>query len=105
MAKYLEEDSFGLIFGINMFVAVGVQALLTLATISERGLMLDPRDQFKVYGGYFLVLSIIYLIAAIAASVARVWQLRREARAASANAGVERTVATAERCEPATVSG
>ncbi|XP_041771461.1 thiamine transporter 1-like [Anopheles merus] len=105
VAKYLEEDSFGLIFGINMFVAVGVQALLTLATISERGLMLDPRDQFKVYGGYFLVLSIIYLIAAIAASVARVWQLRREAQAASANAGVERSVATAERCEPATVSG
>ncbi|EAA10851.4 AGAP006349-PA [Anopheles gambiae str. PEST] len=105
VAKYLEEDSFGLIFGINMFVAVGVQALLTLATISERGLMLDPRDQFKVYGGYFLVLSIIYLIAAIAASAARVWQLRREARAASTNAGVEGSVATAERCEPATVSG
>uniref|UniRef100_A0A182WTQ7 Reduced folate carrier n=1 Tax=Anopheles quadriannulatus TaxID=34691 RepID=A0A182WTQ7_ANOQN len=105
VAKYLEEDSFGLIFGINMFVAVGVQALLTLATISERGLMLDPRDQFKVYGGYFLVLSIIYLIAAIAASAARVWQLRREAQAASTNAGVEGSVATAERCEPGTVSG
>ncbi|XP_035790245.1 folate transporter 1-like [Anopheles albimanus] len=65
VAKYLEEDSFGLIFGINTFVAIGVQALLTLATISERGLMLDPREQFKVYGGYFLVLAIIYLIAAI----------------------------------------
>uniref|UniRef100_A0A182WCD3 Uncharacterized protein n=1 Tax=Anopheles minimus TaxID=112268 RepID=A0A182WCD3_9DIPT len=77
VAKYLEEDSFGLIFGINTFVAIGVQALLTLATISERGLMLDPRDQFKVYGGYFLVLSIIYLIAAIVAGVARLLQLRK----------------------------
>ncbi|XP_049540757.1 folate transporter 1-like [Anopheles darlingi] len=65
VAKYLEEDSFGLIFGINTFVAIGMQSLLTLATISERGLMLDPREQFKVYGGYFLVLAIIYLIAAI----------------------------------------
>ncbi|XP_049299336.1 thiamine transporter 1-like isoform X3 [Anopheles funestus] len=81
VAKYLEEDSFGLIFGINTFVAIGVQALLTLATISERGLMLDPRDQFKVYGGYFLVLSIIYLIAAIVASVARLLQLRKVATA------------------------
>ncbi|XP_053674381.1 thiamine transporter 2-like [Anopheles nili] len=71
VAKYLEEDSFGLIFGINTFVAIGVQALLTLATISERGLMLDPRDQFKVYGGYFLVLSIIYLIAAVVTAVLR----------------------------------
>uniref|UniRef100_A0A182QPN5 Reduced folate carrier n=1 Tax=Anopheles farauti TaxID=69004 RepID=A0A182QPN5_9DIPT len=78
VAKYLEEDSFGLIFGINTFVAIGVQALLTLATISERGLMLDPRDQFKVYGGYFLVLSIIYLIAAVVASVARLMQKRSE---------------------------
>uniref|UniRef100_A0A182NKA2 Reduced folate carrier n=1 Tax=Anopheles dirus TaxID=7168 RepID=A0A182NKA2_9DIPT len=78
VAKYLEEDSFGLIFGINTFVAIGVQALLTLATISERGLMLDPRDQFKVYGGYFLVLSIIYLIAAVVASVARLMQRRSE---------------------------
>ncbi|XP_053662872.1 folate-like transporter 2 [Anopheles marshallii] len=83
VAKYLEEDSFGLIFGINMFVAIGVQALLTLATISERGLMLDPRDQFKVYGGYFLVLSIIYLIAAIVASVARLLQLRKAATAST----------------------
>uniref|UniRef100_A0A182RI98 Reduced folate carrier n=1 Tax=Anopheles funestus TaxID=62324 RepID=A0A182RI98_ANOFN len=81
VAKYLEEDSFGLIFGINTFVAIGVQALLTLATISERGLMLDPRDQFKVYGGYFLVLSVIYLIAAIVASVARLLQLRKVATA------------------------
>uniref|UniRef100_A0AAG5D3A1 Reduced folate carrier n=1 Tax=Anopheles atroparvus TaxID=41427 RepID=A0AAG5D3A1_ANOAO len=71
VAKYLEEDSFGLIFGINTFVAIGVQALLTLATISERGLMLDPREQFKVYGGYFLVLSVIYLIAAIATGIGR----------------------------------
>uniref|UniRef100_A0A182PFY6 Reduced folate carrier n=1 Tax=Anopheles epiroticus TaxID=199890 RepID=A0A182PFY6_9DIPT len=106
VAKYLEEDSFGLIFGINMFVAVGVQALLTLATISERGLMLDPRDQFKVYGGYFLVLSVIYLIAAIVASVARVLQLRRDARTA-ADAGAESSVqsAAAERSESTTVNG
>ncbi|XP_058066409.1 folate transporter 1-like [Anopheles bellator] len=73
VAKYLEEDSFGLIFGINTFVAIGVQALLTLATISERGLMLDPREQFKVYGGYFLVLSIIYLIAAVVSFTSGLW--------------------------------
>ncbi|XP_052859941.1 folate-like transporter 3 [Anopheles cruzii] len=73
VAKYLEEDSFGLIFGINTFLAIGVQALLTLATISERGLMLDPREQFKVYGGYFLVLSIIYLIAAVVSFTYGLW--------------------------------
>ncbi|XP_052897588.1 thiamine transporter 2-like [Anopheles moucheti] len=105
VAKYLEEDSFGLIFGINMFVAIGVQALLTLATISERGLMLDPRDQFKVYGGYFLVLSIIYLIAAIVASVARLLQLRKAATATTRESSSPAPSTIERRCDSPTVSG
>ncbi|XP_050076223.1 thiamine transporter 1-like [Anopheles maculipalpis] len=103
VAKYLEEDSFGLIFGINTFVAIGVQALLTLATISERGLMLDPRDQFKVYGGYFLALSIIYLIAAIVASVSRQWPLRR--KEATATIPESSPAPATTRCESMAVSG
>ncbi|XP_035906111.1 thiamine transporter 1-like isoform X1 [Anopheles stephensi] len=103
VAKYLEEDSFGLIFGINTFVAIGVQALLTLATISERGLMLDPRDQFKVYGGYFLVLSIIYLIAAIVASVARLWTPQTEATTTVPESSPAQS--TDPRCASTTVSG
>ncbi|EDS43661.1 conserved hypothetical protein [Culex quinquefasciatus] len=64
VAKYLQEDSFGLVFGINTFVALVFQSILTVVVISESGLALTPRGQFKVYGGYFLVLAVIYLVPA-----------------------------------------
>ncbi|XP_055630800.1 thiamine transporter 1-like [Toxorhynchites rutilus septentrionalis] len=69
VAKYLEEDSFGLIFGINTFAALAFQSILTVVVISESGLMLSPRGQFKVYGGYFLALALVYLIPAVASSI------------------------------------
>ncbi|XP_058838438.1 thiamine transporter 1-like [Topomyia yanbarensis] len=69
VAKYLEEDSFGLIFGINTFVALVFQTILTVVVISESGLMLSPRGQFKVYGGYFLVLAVVYLVPATISSI------------------------------------
>ncbi|KAL1378303.1 hypothetical protein pipiens_004024 [Culex pipiens pipiens] len=64
VAKYLQEDSFGLVFGINTFVALVFQSILTVVVISESGLALTPRGQFKVYGGYFLALAVIYLVPA-----------------------------------------
>nr|XP_029712065.1 folate transporter 1-like [Aedes albopictus] len=69
VAKYLQEDSFGLIFGINTFVALAFQSILTVVVISESGLMLMPRGQFKVYGGYFLALAAVYLVPATVSSV------------------------------------
>ncbi|XP_021712760.1 thiamine transporter 1-like isoform X2 [Aedes aegypti] len=69
VAKYLQEDSFGLIFGINTFVALAFQSILTVVVISESGLMLTPRGQFKVYGGYFLALAAVYLVPATVSSV------------------------------------
>ncbi|XP_039439306.1 thiamine transporter 1-like isoform X3 [Culex pipiens pallens] len=64
VAKYLQEDSFGLVFGINTFVALVFQSILTVVVISESGLALTPRGQFKVYGGFFLALAVIYLVPA-----------------------------------------
>ncbi|XP_058465378.1 thiamine transporter 2-like [Malaya genurostris] len=69
VAKYLVEDSFGLVFGINTFIALVFQTILTVVVISESGLMLSPRGQFKVYGGYFLVLAVVYLIPATISSI------------------------------------
>lgn len=36
------------------------QSLLTVIVISENGFALDPRNQFIVYGGYFIGLALIY---------------------------------------------
>lgn len=63
MAKHLEDDSFGLIFGINTLVAVLLQTILTLTVVSDTGLSLSVFDQYTVYAVYFFVLSAIYLAA------------------------------------------
>lgn len=65
VAKHLEDDSFGLVFGINTLVAVLLQAILTLAVISDEGLALTVFQQYTVYAVYFFVLSGIYLAAFI----------------------------------------
>ncbi|XP_075152502.1 thiamine transporter 1 [Haematobia irritans] len=63
VAHNLSDDSFGLIFGINTLVALILQTILTLVVVTDAGYALLPRDQYKVYGGYFLVLAVIFVVA------------------------------------------
>lgn len=63
VAKLLADDSFALIFGINTFFALIAQSILTVVVITLFGL--STRDQFLVYGFYFISLSVIYMITAI----------------------------------------
>lgn len=59
VAKDISEDSYGLIFGVNTFFALLAQSLLTSIVVNK--LMLDIRQQFFVYGSYFVVLAVIYI--------------------------------------------
>jgi len=45
VAKHLNEDSTGLIFGVNTFMAVAFQTVLTAIVVDERGLGLAVRTQ------------------------------------------------------------
>lgn len=65
MARYLEEDSFGLVFGINTMMALVLQTILTLVVISDAGFALTTKGQFTVYAFYFIVISILYLISVL----------------------------------------
>lgn len=65
VAKHINEDSYALIFGINTFLALILQTILTLVIISEAGLSLGSRAQFKVYGGCYLVLGAFFLSLAL----------------------------------------
>ncbi|XP_001602920.1 thiamine transporter 2-like [Nasonia vitripennis] len=62
VAKHLSEDSYGLIFGVNTFLALLLQSLLTFIVIDKNTLNLDIRNQYLVYGGYFIVLGIVFMI-------------------------------------------
>lgn len=45
VAKYLSEDSYALIFGLNTFFALLLQSLLTLIVVSSKGFALDIISQ------------------------------------------------------------
>ncbi|XP_036328965.1 thiamine transporter 1-like [Rhagoletis pomonella] len=65
VAENLSEDSFGLIFGINTLAALVLQSILTLVVVTDTGYGLKPREQFFVYGCYFIVLAIMYFVAVL----------------------------------------
>lgn len=69
VAKNIAEDSFALIFGINTLLALVFQTSLTLIFVSNSGLGLSPRHQFLVFGSYFVVLAVVYLIGSIVKSI------------------------------------
>ncbi|GFG28335.1 hypothetical protein Cfor_09087 [Coptotermes formosanus] len=60
VAKHLNDDSCGLIFGVNTFIALVLQTVLTVIVVDERGLALETRPQFLVYGGYYVVLGVLF---------------------------------------------
>ncbi|XP_021934275.1 thiamine transporter 2-like isoform X2 [Zootermopsis nevadensis] len=45
VAKNISEDSYGLIFGVNTFIALVFQSILTLVVVSDAGMALEIRPQ------------------------------------------------------------
>lgn len=68
IAKKLLEDSFAMCFAFNTMLALMFQAILTVAVISKSGFELNAREQFVVYGIYFIALAVIYGITSIVSS-------------------------------------
>lgn len=61
LAKELANDTFGLIFGFNTFVALVMQSLLTVIVVSGDVIRLDVITQFLVYAGFYFVFAALYL--------------------------------------------
>ncbi|XP_063709074.1 folate transporter 1-like [Culicoides brevitarsis] len=60
IAKKLEDDSFGLVFGINTFVALVMQTVLTVTVVSGDVFVLNIVQQFMVYAGFYFLFAILY---------------------------------------------
>ncbi|KAF4521486.1 hypothetical protein B566_EDAN001783 [Ephemera danica] len=71
IAKKLNEDSYALIFGMNMFLALVLQSILTLIVLSW--LKLEIREQFVVYASYFAFLAILFIILTFVMMVRTDW--------------------------------
>lgn len=68
VAKHISLDSYGLIFGINIFFALVLQTILT-AVVLNSNFDLDIRSQYFVYGGYFIAIAVVYMITGIVSMI------------------------------------
>lgn len=61
IAENLNEDSYGLVFGFNTFIALITQTILTLSVVSN-GFKFNVEGQYIVYGCIYLILAGLYAI-------------------------------------------
>lgn len=65
IAKQIKEDSYGLVFGINTFLALAAQSLMTVIVVSKGlgfGWNLEPRMQYFVYGAFHVCIATVFII-------------------------------------------
>jgi len=65
IASHITQESYGLVFGFNTFMALAFQTILTYTVADSRGLALEAREQFVVYAGYFAVVGAIYFVVGL----------------------------------------
>ncbi|XP_051580510.1 solute carrier family 19 member 3b [Myxocyprinus asiaticus] len=62
IAVNLSMECYALTFGINTFVALTLQTILTAVVVDSTALGLDIVTQFIVYGGYYSTISVLFFI-------------------------------------------
>uniref|UniRef100_G1RSX2 Solute carrier family 19 member 3 n=1 Tax=Nomascus leucogenys TaxID=61853 RepID=G1RSX2_NOMLE len=62
IAVNLNVERYALVFGINTFIALVIQTIMTVIVVDQRGLNLPVSIQFLVYGSYFAVIAGIFLM-------------------------------------------
>lgn len=65
VAKNISNDCFALVFGFNTFLSLAFQSILTVFVVSDWLFTLSIRQQYLVYCGYFMVLTIMYCIVGV----------------------------------------
>ncbi|XP_062852867.1 thiamine transporter 1 [Trichomycterus rosablanca] len=65
IAANLSMKRYALVFGVNTFIALLLQTLLTVTVVDSVGLGLDVCTQFLIYGSYFAAIAVIFLIAVV----------------------------------------
>uniref|UniRef100_A0A3Q1B0X8 Solute carrier family 19 member 3b n=1 Tax=Amphiprion ocellaris TaxID=80972 RepID=A0A3Q1B0X8_AMPOC len=62
IASNLSMECYALTFGINTFVALTLQTIITAVVVDETALGLDIVTQFIIYGSYYAFISLLFLI-------------------------------------------
>ncbi|KAM7399488.1 hypothetical protein PAMP_018757 [Pampus punctatissimus] len=62
IASNLSMECYALTFGINTFVALSLQTIMTAIVVDKTALGLDIVTQFIIYGSYYTGISVLFLI-------------------------------------------
>uniref|UniRef100_A0A914PFU6 Uncharacterized protein n=1 Tax=Panagrolaimus davidi TaxID=227884 RepID=A0A914PFU6_9BILA len=76
IAKKMVCDSYGLVFGVNSFIALIMQSALTRIVSDKRGLGMQVRDAFLVYASLHALIAVIFLVSVIYTVIC--WYCKRD---------------------------
>ncbi|XP_026860537.2 thiamine transporter 1 isoform X2 [Electrophorus electricus] len=65
IAANLSMRRYALVFGVNTFIALLLQTLLTVIVVDSAGLGLDIFPQFLIYSSYFAAIAFVFLLAGV----------------------------------------
>ncbi|XP_077783294.1 thiamine transporter 1 isoform X3 [Podarcis muralis] len=77
IATNLSVERYALVFGVNTFIALALQTLLTLIVVDAKGLGLDIFTQFMIYAGYFAAIAVVFLISGTCSIIRKSWKKER----------------------------
>uniref|UniRef100_A0AC34R553 Uncharacterized protein n=1 Tax=Panagrolaimus sp. JU765 TaxID=591449 RepID=A0AC34R553_9BILA len=63
IAKKMVCESYGLVFGVNSFIALIMQSIIMFVVADKRGLGMRVREQYLVYAGCHMLIAIIFAIS------------------------------------------
>uniref|UniRef100_A0A452US90 Thiamine transporter 1 n=1 Tax=Ursus maritimus TaxID=29073 RepID=A0A452US90_URSMA len=82
IAANLSMERYALVFGVNTFIALALQTLLTLVVVDSSGLGLEITTQFLIYAGYFALIAVVFL-ANGTVSIMKKYRKQEDAEASS----------------------
>ncbi|XP_053453480.1 thiamine transporter 2 isoform X1 [Nycticebus coucang] len=85
IAVNLSVERYALVFGINTFIALVIQTIMTVIVVDPRGLNLPISIQFLVYGSYFAVIAGIFLMRSTYIIYSAKWLRKEQSFAISQN--------------------
>ncbi|KAI8501744.1 hypothetical protein Bbelb_201560 [Branchiostoma belcheri] len=74
VAKSLDKALYALLFGVNTFVALALQTLLTAVVVDRRVLATPVQAQYTVYGSYFCAIAAAYLLKSLVTCTQAGWR-------------------------------
>uniref|UniRef100_A0A914GW68 Reduced folate carrier n=1 Tax=Globodera rostochiensis TaxID=31243 RepID=A0A914GW68_GLORO len=84
IAKKMVVESYGLVFGVNSFVALLMQSVLTIVVTDERGLGLRVRPQYNIYAIIHVLIALVFL-SSVLFTFGSYWLGKREKKCTSSS--------------------